>query len=275
MLKPLEAGALACLMLAAFTAGAATAPQETPASARPAFEAATIKPAAPNALPNRVLPTAPNRLSIPSMTLSWLTYTAYGDGGFNTAMRVTGGPDWVNRTAFAVEGVAPGKTTLRQRRLMLQTLLEERFALKVRTEVSMVDMLTLVVDRRDGTLGPKMKEWNGACRSGTPTEEDDLAMPRCFSGYRPGGISLDGATLFNVAELLSLPQGRSLLGGLVSDHTGLKGRYTMDLDYQFPPDVNGPSLSTVIQEQWGLRVVPGKGPFRLVVVENARMPVDN
>jgi uncharacterized protein (TIGR03435 family) len=275
MLKLRKAGGLACVMLAAFTARTATAPQETPAGARPAFEAATVKPAAPNALPNRVMPTAPNRLAIPSMTLSWLIYTAYGDGGFNTAMRVTGGPDWVNRTAFAVEGVAPGKTTLRQRRLMLQTLLEDRFALKVRTEVSMVDMLTLVADRRDGTLGPKMKEWNGACRNGTPTEEDDPAMPRCFSGYRPGGISLDGATLFNVAELLSLPQARSLLGGLVSDQTGLKGRYTMDLDYQFPPDVTGPSLSTVIQEQWGLRVVPGKGSFRLVVVENARMPVDN
>ena len=76
--------------------------------------------------------TSPNRLYIPSMTLTALIYSAYGDGGLNTSMRVTGGPDWINRTAFSVEGVASGPATPRQLRLMMQTLLEERFALKIR-----------------------------------------------------------------------------------------------------------------------------------------------
>jgi len=59
---------------------------------RPTFEAATVKPAPPNATPrNQIVPTSPNRLYISSMTLSWLIYTAYGDGGFNTSMRVTVG----------------------------------------------------------------------------------------------------------------------------------------------------------------------------------------
>jgi uncharacterized membrane protein len=35
-----------------------------------AFEVATIKRAAPNAVPNRVVPTSRNRLYIPSMTLT-------------------------------------------------------------------------------------------------------------------------------------------------------------------------------------------------------------
>jgi len=259
--------------------------QPGPADERPAFEAATIKLAMPDAPRNREMPTSPNRLNIPSMTLSWLIYTAYGDGGFNTAMRVTGGPDWVNRTAFAVEGVASANVTPRQRRLMLQRLLEERFALKLRTEVTSVDMNVLVVERRDGTLGPKVKEWNGTCRNGTASQDDDPAMPRCLSGYRPGGITLDGATMFSVAEVLSLPQARALLGGLTGDQTGLKGRYTMDLDYQFAPprpadpagapDFAGPALSTAIREQWGLRIQPGKAPFRLVVIESAQLPTAN
>src|SRR5687768_8050173 len=158
---------------------------------RPTFEAATIKLAAPDALRNRVMPTAPNRLNIPSMSLVWLVYTAYGDGGFNTAMRVTGGPDWTNRTAFAVEGIALGNATPRQRRLMLQTLLEERFALKVRIENVTGEMNTLVVDRLDGALGPKVRPWDGTCKSGKPSEEDEPTVPRCLSGYRPGGITLD------------------------------------------------------------------------------------
>jgi len=204
---------------------------------------------------------------------------------FNTAMRVTGGPDWVNQTAFAVEGVASANVTPRERRLMLQRLLEERFALKLTTKVTTVDMNVLVVERRDGTLGPKVKEWNGTCRNGTPTQDDDPAMPRCLSGYRPGGITLDGATMFSVAELLSLPQGRALLGGMVGDATVLKGRYTMDLDYQFPPprpanpgttpEFSGPALSTAIREQWGLRIQPGQAAFRLVVIESAQLPIEN
>ena len=123
---------LAALALIAVSAGAE--PQrEAAAQGPPAFEAATIKPAAADAVRNQVMPTSPNRFYIPSMTLTWLVYQAYGDGGFNTSMSVRGGPDWANRTAFAVEGIASGPATPAQLRLMLQTLLEERFALKIRT----------------------------------------------------------------------------------------------------------------------------------------------
>lgn len=265
--------------------------QQTPAAGgKPRFEAATIKLAAPDAVRNVVMPTA-NRMRIPSMTLTGLIYQAYGGGGFNTAMRVTGGPDWVNRTAFAVEGVAAGKATRSQQRLMLQTLLEERFALKIRVENSMGDMLTLVVDRRDGTPGPKVKTWSGACpavmpalvfpvprrplQDGPPSDEDEPNVAECPSGYRAGGITLDGVTMSTVAEVLSLPPGRALLGTIVADQTGLKGRYTLELDYTFPPDVTAPALATVVQEQWGLRVVPGRGPFRSVTVETAQLPTEN
>jgi uncharacterized protein (TIGR03435 family) len=296
------AGVFTVAAIALVTAAVAAAPQrETSAEGRPAFEAATIKLAAPDAVRNQVMATAPNRLRIPSMTLTWLIYTAYGDGGFNTAMRVTGGPDWINKTAFSVEGVASGPATPRQLRLMLQTLLEERFALKLRTEMTSGDMLTLVMGRSDGTLGPKVKTWSGTCpkvmpllffqaprqslQSGPPSEASDPAVAECPTGYRAGGISLDGATMFTVAEVLSLPPARALLGTIVADQTGLKGRYTMELDYLFPaqrpadpaapPDFAAPSLFTAIQEQWGMRVIPGKGPFRLAVVERAQLPTGN
>src|SRR5688572_13697840 len=137
--------------------------RETSAEGRLAFEAATIKLAAPDAVRNQVMPTSPNRLSIPSMTLTWLIYTAYGSGGYNTSMSVRGGPGWVNSTAFAIEGVASKDATPRQLRLMLQALLEERFALKLRNETETNAVLTLVVDRSDGALGPKVRKWNGTC----------------------------------------------------------------------------------------------------------------
>ena len=268
---------------------------------KPSFEAATIKLAAGGANPLPVAPSAPNRLRIPSMTLTLLIYTAYGNGGFNTGMRVTGGPEWVNKTAFSVEGVAAARSTSSQLRLMLQTLLEERFALKISNETTTGDMLMLVPDRSDGTLGPKVKKWDGTCRTvvsqllfpaaqrplqkvgdtfvvGPASDADDPEMTYCPSGFRRGGLIIDGATMSTVAEMLSLPPGRQVLGTITQDRTGLTGRYTLDLDYLFgaTPDQlaesANPSLSTAVREQWGLRLVPGKGTFKTIRVESAQFP---
>jgi uncharacterized protein (TIGR03435 family) len=54
----------------------------------------------------------------------------------------------------------------------------------------------------------------------------------------------------------------------------------MELDYPFAPstpaapggqpEIAGPSLSTAVQEQWGLRLVPSKGRLKIIVVESAQ-----
>ena len=191
---------------------------------RPKFEVATVKPAAPNATPrNQIVPTSPNRLYIPSMTVV----------------------------------------------------------------ADLNEMNTIVVDRADGKLGPNVKVWDGTCMNGAkPTVEDQPSRPRCLSGYLPGRLLIDGATMFSVAEALSLPQGRPLVGDITGDRTGLTGRYTLELKYDFsprrpadpnaPPEVSGqPSLGTAVQEQWGLRFERGPSPFRLVTVESAQQPAAN
>jgi uncharacterized protein (TIGR03435 family) len=306
------AGVFTSAAIALVGASAAADPQrETPSDGPLSFEAATIKLAAPDAVRNLLVPTSPNRLYIPSMTLTALIYSAYGDGGFNTSMRVTGGPDWINRTAFAVEAVASREATPRQLRVLLQTLLEERFALKIRNvtaDIPMDDVLALVVDRSDGSLGPKVAKWDGTCPRvmpllsfqaprrplqriedrfvvGPASEADDPAVPYCPTGYRAGGIRVDGATMVTVAELLSLPPARALLGTITQDRTGLTDRYSMELDYPFalagpgspaaPPESAGPSLSTAVREQWGLRLVPSKGRLRVIIVESAQLPTGN
>jgi uncharacterized protein (TIGR03435 family) len=91
--------------------------------------------------------------------------------------------------------------------------------------------------------------------------------------------------MHTVAEMLSLPPARALLGTITQDRTGLTDRYTMELDYPFPaqgpaapaapPEFAGPSLSTAVQEQWGLRLVPSKGRLKVIVVESAQLPSGN
>ena len=297
-------------MLAAFAIPAvlaAAAPQRETA-ARPAFETATIKLSTGPSRANVITQPSPNRLSIPGMTLMALVYAAYGDGGFNTSMSVRGvKPDWANQTVYAIEGSAAAPATPRQMRLMLQSLLEERFALRLHdasdTDAAIGDVLTLVVDRTDGRLGPKVKPWDGTCPAVVPpmvmqapqrplqrvgdqlvvgpaSAADDPDLPYCPTGFRPGGLRIDGATMSTAAQMLSLPPGRVLLNTITVDRTGLTGRYTLDLDYLFtgsapPPDFAGPSLSTAIKEQWGLRLVPGKARLKLLIVDSAQPPTPN
>ena len=91
--------------------------------------------------------------------------------------------------------------------------------------------------------------------------------------------------MFSAAELLSLPQSRALLGTIVQDRTGLKGRYKMHLDFPFtpqrpvdpavPPEFAGPSLFQAVREQWGLKLEKAKGPLHVIVVESAEPPTEN
>jgi uncharacterized protein (TIGR03435 family) len=277
-------------------------------AARPVFEAATIKLSTGPSRANIITQPSPNRLSIPGMTLMALVYAAYGDGGFNTAMSVRGvKPDWANQTVYAIEGLAAAPATPKQMRLMLQSLLEERFALRLHdasdTDAALGDVLTLVVDRADGRLGPKVKPWDGTCPAVVPpmvmqapqrplqrvgdqlvvgpaSAADDPDLPYCPTGFRPGGMRIDGATMSTVAQMLSLPPGRVLLNTITVDRTGLTGRYTLDLDYLFtgaapPPDFAGPSLPTAIKEQWGLRLVPGRARLKLLIIDDAQPPTPN
>jgi len=303
----LRVAAAAIVLLSVSAMGAAQ--RDTRAQGRPAFEAATVKPAAPaNGPPVPIAPAAPNRLRIPNRTLTQMIYMAYGGGGFNTSMSVRGGPDWARTATFYVEGVASERSTATDMRLMLQTLLEDRFKLKIRdatAEQPMGDILTLVLDKSDGTLGPKVRKWDGTCRPtvmaqlmfpaalrplqkvgdtfvvGPASDADDPDVTYCPSGFRRGGLIIDGATMSTAADMLSLPAGRSVLGRITQDRTGLTGRYTLDLDFLFGAtpeqlaESANPSLSTAIREQWGMRLVPGKGQLKVIVIESAELPVAN
>lgn len=253
------------------------------------FDAATVKPAAPDAPRNRVMPSSPDRLVIPSMNVRWLIYTAYQEG-MGTSWNVSGGPKWIDETSYAIDAKAPRASTQKEKRLMLRTLLAERFGLKVRLEDRIGapgsgGIYVLVLDRPDGKLGPNVKEWDGTCGGRPATGDDDPHVPMCLSGYRAGGLFMEGGTMFSAAELLSLPQSRSLLGTIVQDRTGLDKRYTLRLDFTFAPprpadptklpEFEGPSLFQAIRDQWGMRLEKGEGPLHMVLVDSVERPSEN
>ena len=242
------------------------------------FEAATVKPAAPNDPPSGTLPNmSPGRLEFRNVTLKTMIYWAYGTG-MSTAMNVSGGPDWINRNRYTVEAVAQGNPSDRDFRDMLRSLLEERFALKSHSETREIDVYALLPDREDRKPGPRVKAWPGTCVSGKPPRpEGDPTSPRCMSAFRPQGLVLEGVSMIPLAEMLSVR--RQLIGRMVQDRSGLEGPYNIEFEFDFNaagrPDYSGPSIFTALKEQLGLKLEVAKGPFQMLVVESAVTPGEN
>ena len=82
------------------------------------------------------------------MPLRLLIRIAYGV----TDRQLSGGPDWINTETFDMDAKAEQPATVDELHLMLRTLLEERFQLKVHRETKEQAVYALVVDKG----GPKM-----------------------------------------------------------------------------------------------------------------------
>jgi uncharacterized protein (TIGR03435 family) len=171
----------------------------------------------------------------------------------------TGGPDWVRYgdDRFNVDAKVedPTKATEAQLLEMLQALLGERFRLRLHKETKEVQGLALVV----GKTGPKMKE----------SKDEDTHIS--FAAGKP----MPNAPVDLTARKFSMTNLAMFLGSYgqpVIDKTGLTGDYDFKLAWD---EVNGPSLSTALQEQLGLKFESEKVPVTVLVVESAQKPTEN
>ncbi len=188
--------------------------------------------------------------------------------------QIVGKPDWVDADRFDVEGKASGSQTPEHFRVMVQSLLEDRFKLAVHHETKELPVFELVVAKS----GVKFKE--AKCQ-GTPSRENPCGGFSVSLGGRVTGreVGVDQLGL-NLSSLLSRT---------VIDKTGLKGRYNFDLswtpdgttlrgpgDPDAPPaDPSGPTIFTAVQEQLGLELKSAKGPVEALVIDHLEKPDDN
>src|SRR5262249_49931172 len=91
-------------------------------------------------------------------------------------VRLIGAPAWVNRERYDITANAAGNATTSQMRLMLQTLLAERFKLRVHHEMRELPLYELVIARRDGTTGRQLRPTDADC-SGKPAPALTLDFP--------------------------------------------------------------------------------------------------
>jgi uncharacterized protein (TIGR03435 family) len=148
-------------------------------------------------------------------------------------------------------------------KVMLQSLLEERFKLAVHTEEREMRVRALVLANADGRLGPYIKRME-TCTPEARAEAQKQFPPRTIDPNARGGMMTGSCTDLALMEVF-LTQVSDVP---VLDRTGLSGKFTYDLRFESSQDSGGlrtipPELIDALREQFGLA-------FRL---EQARLPV--
>jgi uncharacterized protein (TIGR03435 family) len=232
---------------------------------RPSFEVTSVKPVSRDKLtgPGR-LRYSPQGVDFSNVPLSWVIGEAYGVA-YN---RVSGSDQRIRDMFFAPEGTAyffdiaakaDHPVPKAQIRLMLQTLLADRFALRAHREprVQLVYKLTI------GKSGPKLPE---AAAGGEPA---------CSFG-------LDGLVCRNVEMTRFSGMLSTLMDRPVLDSTGLTGSYDFTLKFQGSQEGKAAIVEWLsssvfgdIEKQLGLRLEQDKGPVEYLIVDHAEKPDAN
>jgi uncharacterized protein (TIGR03435 family) len=268
------------------------------AQTKPSFEVATVKPSAAGDNRVAILGQPGGRMVVTNATFKMVMAMAYRVRDF----QISGGPNWIatdrwNIEAKAEEGSIPPRagppdpTVIPPQLLMMQSLIEDRFQLKMHRETKEMPVYELVVAKGGSKLKPS--EDQSPIRPperGTPPPplpQRGGPMPRGSMRMGRGDLEASGVPLANFVTGLSQQLGRTVI-----DKTDLKGLYDIKLQWapelgqgpvapggpEPPPppaDPSGPSIFTAVQEQLGLRLESTKGPVEVLVIDSVQKPTEN
>ena len=247
----------------------------TPAAGQaPAFEAASVKPNTSGDF--RMRGGIQGRIyTAVNMPLRRIVATAYELQleGFRLV-----GDQALLSDRFDITATFPESATARDVPAMLRTLLAERFKLAVHTETRDASVFALVLARRDGRLGPKLRQAAldcvAAAAGGRAIPQPEPGQPPVCESEISDSIKGRGQPLSSLARMLTVFVQRR-----VEDKTGLSGGF--DFELQFEGAAAGPgvdsssALVTALQEQLGLRLESIRAPVEFVVVDHIEAPTAN
>lgn len=194
------------------------------------------------------------------------------------------GPSWISAERFNIDATLPRDVSSKFASEMMQSLLEDRFALKVHREKKQQNVYGLIVGKegpklRPFTLNPEPAPEFASLQPGQAmpagwSPPKIASLPRDADGKPAPWFHLKGATMEALARSLS-----RLVGERVVDMTNLEGTYEVEL-VGFAPsldqqDGTGPSIFDAVKDL-GLRLERRKAELDVVVVDSAaRKPTEN
>jgi uncharacterized protein (TIGR03435 family) len=233
-------------------------------SRAPSFEVASIRPSDPNA--HGSSSNSDRRLwTITNWTLRRLVQRAFNVEDY----QVSGGPSWMDTYRMDIRAaMADADTTgtreerMQRMRVLLQSLLAERFQFQFHRETKTLPIYNLVAAKSGFKL----------------TAVDNKGSESMSSGH--GRLESKGVSMQALSVFLSGEMQRPVV-----DASGIPGTFNFKLEWTAqedplskPPDANetaGPSIFTALQEQLGLKLESGKGPVEIIVVDHAEKPTEN
>lgn len=202
-----------------------------------------------------------------------------------------GGAAWLDTDVYDIVARATNIGTIDRFHAMLQRLLEDRCNLKIHTETKEVPAYMLTVAKG----GPKIQPPKpGSCRPGVienrnilppqpVTDEPALLACGWTSTTIQGGNFIKtglGVTMDQIAATIL-----DRLDRLVVNRTRVAGRFDVHLEYApettpeqsdgLAPAPAGPSVFSAVQQQLGLKLLPGKGSVEVLVIDHIEKPSDN
>jgi uncharacterized protein (TIGR03435 family) len=271
---------------------------QTTVSSNPSFEVASIKPSPAQLSGRRFITSSPDGLFIATnYPLKALIMYAYRVRDY----QLLGGTGWIETAGWEIQARAPGGivqvpvwpidiTQPDPMGLMLQSLLEERFQLRIHREKKEAPVYELVV-QRGGTKIRLSNDQSPVSRQTAPAGIPPLpgtgSPPLPRGGFRISTRELSRTFEASAVALSVLMNSlENELNRPIIDKTDLKGLYDINLQWSLddirtpagingPPTVNAPSLFTALQEQLGLRLVSSRGPVDVVVIDKAEKPSPN
>jgi uncharacterized protein (TIGR03435 family) len=182
---------------------------------------------------------------------------------------VLGGPDWLALTRFDIAAKARLSTSPQDLRLMLQSLLTERFALVLHKDVRPVPAFALTL----GKDKPKIRKAEG---SGDATCKDQRQP--AASAYQV--YSCRNMTMAGFAQQLR-GIARDYLTDPIVDATGLTGEWDFDLQWNgrsrvLAAGAERTTIFSAIDQQLGLRLTAEKVPGNVIVIDSVNeKPTEN
>jgi uncharacterized protein (TIGR03435 family) len=204
-------------------------------------------------------------------------------------------PKWAQVEHFDIQARAQGAPTKDQMRLMVQSLLADRFKLAVHTEAQKIPVYNLVPEK-PRKVGPNLQphSTNQPCAMTndppTSTSAGAAAPFPCgtMSGHFVSGrMHVEGRalTMEELAGYMKELEG-SGLDRPVLDHTGLAGRFDFTLEWtpqgpislngaNAPLDESGPPFVVALKQQLGLKLDAATGPVDVLIIDHVEEPTPN
>jgi uncharacterized protein (TIGR03435 family) len=270
-MAPLAFQIFAVLVSAPTVRGYSQAQNAVPLASRQGFEVVSVKPNTANGRPDAIPVRSGDHVQMHNNQVGSMILYAYQVASYQVRgnLRLPDPWNW-----YDIDATVAGSPTDDQVRLMFQSLLEDRFKLKVHRETTEMEAYKITVGKNGSKLAPATEKVQETTVDGK-TITLKKGASRILLGKDGAHLVGRGATMAQLAKSIE-----GVLGGPALDNTGLQGTFDYDVvflpDGQLPAtDFGAPTLIAALRTELGLALEKVRAPIEILMIDHLEKPSPN